>query len=303
MSKYKHTVTAEEEGLTINQILKANFKFSQRFRTKMKFQKLVDLDGTPQPGYIKPAAGSLIEVRLPVEENSFEPEDIPFGILYEDDDLLIVNKQPGLTTHPTKGHPDHTLANGVMKYIVDTGQQFKIRFANRLDMDTSGILIVAKSANAQSNISEQMRRNEVVKKYTAIVHGVIEKDQFTIDLPVGRPIDERVERAVLPVELGGKNAVTDVRVIERFDEHTLVHLTLHTGRTHQIRVHLKHIGHPIIGDHLYGGDAPDLIGRQALHAHYISLSHPMTGEKLEIEAALPDDMQQALNEIKIKQQS
>ncbi|MBR0374811.1 MAG: RluA family pseudouridine synthase [Mogibacterium sp.] len=297
MAKYRHVVTEEEAGLTVNQILKANYRFSSRFKTKMKYQGLVDLDGVPSPGYLKPAPGSVIEVRLPDESSDFPPQDIPIDILYEDDDLLILNKQPGITVHPTKGHPDNTLANGITKYMLDTGKHFKVRFANRLDTDTSGIVIVAKSGNVQNDISAQMRRHSIQKKYIALAHGNITPDDFEIDLPIGRPVDERVERAVMPV--GGKEARTGVHVLEHFgDDYTLVELTLHTGRTHQIRVHLSHIGHPIVGDTLYGGAAPDLMKRQALHACHIAFKHPMTGEPLVISCGLPEDIRTALSSLR-----
>lgn len=292
MGKYNHKVTESDVGLTINQILKANFKFSSRFKTKIKFQKLVDLNGVPAPGFIRPELGDIISIRLPEETSDFPAEDIPINVLYEDDDLMFVNKQPGVIVHPTKGHPLHTIANGIMKYMQDNEQSYKIRFANRIDMDTSGIVIVAKHANSQHDISHQMRANMIHKQYVAIVNGVIEDDQFTIDKPIGRPNEESIQRTVLSE--GGKDAITDVKVLKRFDNHTLVEVTLHTGRTHQIRVHLTHIGHPITGDHLYGGDAPELMDRQALHAAKMILKHPMTGETLEIEAPLPDDMKKCL---------
>lgn len=292
MGKYNHTVTDSDIGLSINQIIKANFKFSSRFKTKMKFQKLVDLNGTPTPGFIIPEVGDEISIRLPEETSNFPAEDIPIDVLYEDDDLMFINKQPGLIVHPTKGHPFHTIANGLMKYMLNNGQKYKIRFANRIDMDTSGIVIVAKNANSQNDISLQMRENLVHKQYMAIVNGVIRDDEFTIDKPIGRPNEESIQRKVLSE--GGKDAITDVKVLERFYNNTLVEVTLHTGRTHQIRVHLAHIGHPITGDHLYEGDAPALIDRQALHAAKMIVNHPMTGEKLEIEAPLPNDMKKCL---------
>lgn len=292
MGKYNHTVTDSDIGLSINQIIKANFKFSSRFKTKMKFQKLVDLNGTPTPGFIIPEVGDEISIRLPEETSNFPAEDIPIDVLYEDDDLMFINKQPGLIVHPTKGHPFHTIANGLMNYMLNNGQKYKIRFANRIDMDTSGIVIVAKNANSQNDISLQMRENLVHKQYMAIVNGVIRDDEFTIDKPIGRPNEESIQRKVLSE--GGKDAITDVKVLERFYNNTLVEVTLHTGRTHQIRVHLAHIGHPITGDHLYEGDAPALIDRQALHAAKMIVNHPMTGEKLEIEAPLPNDMKKCL---------
>ena len=300
MAKYEHTVTTEEEGLTINQILRKNYRFSARFCTKMKYQSLVDLNGTPTPGYIKPGVGDIVGVRLPDETSDFEPEDIPLDIIYEDDDLILVNKQPGVIVHPTKGHPEHTIANGVMKYMIDSGQSFKVRFANRIDMDTTGIIIVAKNANAQNELSSQMRKSSVVKKYYALTEGLIEEDHFMIDLPVGRPDEVSIRRAVMTE--GGKSALSEVNVVERFhsDEfgpHTLVEVTLHTGRTHQIRVHLSHIGHTIAGDSLYDGNT-QLIDRQALHAYYIEFDHPMTKERVSFRTGLPADMLTAIGKLK-----
>ena len=297
MAKYEHVVTEEEYGLTINQILRRNYKFSARFRTRMKYQQLVDLNGTPTPGYVRPEAGDIIGVRLPEEKSDFPAQDIPLDIIYEDDDIIMVNKQPGVIVHPTKGHPDHTIANGVMKYMADSGQTFKVRFANRIDMDTSGLIIVCKNANAQNELSNQMRHNTVVKKYIALVEGNVPEDHFLIDFPIGRPDSVSIQRCHMEVEDGGKEARSEVRVLERCDSsvhgpHTLVEVTLHTGRTHQIRVHLSHTGHPIAGDRLYGGGT-DLIDRQALHAHYIEFDHPVTGERVSFEAPLPEDIKRA----------
>lgn len=301
MSNYSHIVTEseQEEDLTINQILRRNFNFSSRFKTKIKFQKLVDLNGEQTPGFIRPKAGDTILVRLPEETSDFPAEDIPVHPLYEDEDLLIIDKQPGITVHPTKGHPDHTLANGIMKYMQDTNQSFKIRFANRLDMDTSGIVIVAKNANCQNGISLQMRAQSTVKKYRAVVKGSVTEDNFTIHLPIGRPAPDEIRRCVLSKEdKEAKDAITDVEVLERYgEEYTLVQLTLKTGRTHQIRVHLSHIGHPIVGDDLYGGADPHM-DRQALHSCYLEFTHPMTEERLKISSELPEDIRQCIDRMK-----
>lgn len=294
MGKYNHTVTEEEYGMSINEILRSNFNFSARFKTKIKFQNLLDLNGVQAKGFMKPEVGDLISIRLPKETSDFPAEDIPIDVLYEDDDLLIINKQPGIIVHPTKGHPYHTIANGLMKYMQDTGQEFKVRFANRIDMDTSGIVICAKNANCQDSISNQMKGQDVVKKYVAIVHGRVE-DDCVINLPVGRPDEVSIRRCVMEE---GKDATTIVKVLEAFDDYSLLELTIMTGRTHQIRVHLSHIGHPIIGDALYEGEAPGLVERQALHAYHIEFIHPMTEERLTIEAPYPDDMLKALEIIR-----
>ncbi len=301
MSKYEHKVTPEEAGMTINTILRLNYKFSARFRTKMKYQKLVDLNGTPTPGYVKPEVGDIIGIRLPEELSDFPAEDIPLDIMYEDDDIIIINKQPGIIVHPTKGHPYHTIANGIMKYMADSGQSFKVRFANRIDMDTSGIIIVAKNSNAQNDLSSQMRRGTVVKKYIALVEGNICDDHFDIDLPIGRPGQVSIQRAVMDVSDGGKEALSEVKVLERYNSseygaHTLAEVTLHTGRTHQIRVHLKSIGHPIAGDELYGGNTK-LISRQALHAYYIEFDHPHTKERVIFKTDYPEDIKELISKL------
>ena len=296
MAKYEHIVTNDEVGLTINQILRQNYKFSSRFRTKMKYQSLVDLNGSPAPGYLRPASGDVIGVRLPEETSDFPPENIPLDIVYEDDDLILINKQPGIIVHPTKAHPEHTIANAVMYYMQQTGQSFKVRFANRIDMDTTGIIIVAKNANAQNDLSNQMRHNAVIKRYITLVQGIIEEDHFTIDLPIGRPDQVSIQRKVMTE--GGKDAVTEVKVLQRFESekygpYTLCEIILHTGRTHQIRVHMSHIGHVIAGDELYGGRT-DIIKRQALHAYHIEFTHPATGEYMTFETDYPQDIKNAI---------
>ncbi|MDO4545036.1 MAG: RluA family pseudouridine synthase, partial [Bacillota bacterium] len=252
-------------------------------------------------GWITPEVGDVIEIKLPEESSGFEPQPIPLTPVFEDDDLLVLNKQPGLIVHPTKGHPSGTVANGLMHYMAQTGKPFKIRFVNRLDMDTSGLLVVAKNAYCQNDYTRQMKENLVKKEYIAIVKGIVEADSGVIDLPIGRPDPENVRRAVME---GGAPSVTHYTVLERFlprqysQSYTLVRLLLETGRTHQIRVHMSHIGHPVLGDWLYGGDNVLLIERQALHAARLSFTHPMTGQLLELEAPLPDDIQAALQKLR-----
>lgn len=344
MSKFQYTITKEDEGMTIKNLLRSKFSFSGRLLTKLKFQNLVFLNGEEVRGWITPKAGDVITIKLPEEKSDFPAEDIPIYPVYEDEDLLVINKQPGIIVHPTKGHPYHTIANGLMKYMEDTDQSFKIRFVNRLDMDTTGLLIVAKNSHAQDDVVKQMKANTTEKRYIALVAGVIEEDHFTIDLPIGRPDPEDVRRKVM--EEGGYPSKTHVKVLRRFSGEgfgsglaaykgykdsimddaavsevnfkpgdlitvngdlitvtelppgfTLVELLLETGRTHQIRVHMSHIGHPLIGDHLYGGYNPALLDRQALHAYKLKFRHPVTGEQLEIEAPLPLDMEQLIRRI------
>lgn len=297
MTDFIHKVTKEDEGLELREIMRAHFDFSARLRNKIKREKLVMLNGVSTPGWIKPDVGDVIKVTLPDETSGFEPQDIPINIVFEDDDLILINKQPNLTVHPTKGHPSGTVANALMYYMEQTGESFKIRFVNRLDMDTSGLLVVAKNAYCQNDYTKQMKENTVEKRYLSVVKGIVEADSGIIDLPIGRPDPEHVKRGVME---DGAPSVTHYKVLERFPEsgYTLVELLLETGRTHQIRVHMSHIGHPVLGDWLYGGENILLIGRQALHAARLTFTHPITKERLTFEAPLPDDIQNVLNQLK-----
>lgn len=299
MAKFEYIVTKEDEGVPVKGLLRTKFKFSSRLLTKLKYQHLVFLNGEEVAGWITPEIGDVLSIKLPEEKSDFPVEDIPIYPVFEDDDLLVLNKQPGVIVHPTKGHPSHTIANGLMKYMADTEQMFKIRFVNRLDMDTTGLLIVAKNSHSQDNLTKQMKANTVEKRYIAVANGIIDKDAFTIDLPIGRPDPENVARGVM--QEGGFPSITHVKVLERFPKgkgYTMVELLLETGRTHQIRVHMSHIGHPLVGDYLYGGENPWLIERQALHAFKLSFNHPLTGDRLEIEAPLPADIQEVIEKIK-----
>lgn len=298
MTDFIHKVTIEDEGMEVREIMRQYFDFSSRLRNRIKRDKLVTLNGTQTPGWIKTKAGDVVKVVLPDEKSNFEPENIPVYPVYEDNDILIINKQPGLIVHPTKGYPSGTVANALMHYMEQTGQSFKIRFVNRLDMDTSGLLVVAKNAYCQNDYTNQMRSNTVEKRYIAIVCGIVEADNGTIDLPIGRPDPDNVARGVME---GGAPSVTHYKVIERFERlnYSLVELLLETGRTHQIRVHMSHIGHPVLGDWLYGGVNEALINRQALHAARLTFTHPITKERMTLEAPVPDDMQKVLELLRI----
>lgn len=296
MTEFKYITTEEDRGMEVKDILRHHFQFSARMRNKIKREKLVRLNGEPTPGWIPTSPGDIVTIHLPEETSDFIPEDIPISPVYEDDSLLIINKQPGLVVHPTKGHPGHTLANGIMKYMLDSGKNYKIRFMNRLDMDTSGIVAVAKNSHCQASFMKQSQAGLVEKRYLAIVKGIIAEDHGTIDLPIGKPDPERVERAVIE---DGAPSVTHYTVLERFRAgYSFVELALETGRTHQIRVHMSHIGYPIVSDHLYGETNPLLIPRQALHARKLALTHPVTGTPLTFEAPLPEDMEQLLETLR-----
>ena len=294
-SKFEYIIKENDKELPIKELLKRNFGFSSRLMIKLKVNNLVHLNGNLVKMYEKGNPGDRISVFLPKEKSDFEPENIPISVVYEDDDILIINKQPGYVVHPTKGHPCHTMANGIMNYMIENQKHFKIRFINRLDMDTSGLLAIAKNSHCQDDMSKQMAENGVTKKYMAVVKGIIADEDGTINLPIDKEHEDHVKRAVME---DGFQSVTHYKVLERFEKgYTLVELVLETGRTHQIRVHMTHIGHPIVGDVLYGEASVWLIERQALHARYLSFHHPVTHQFIELEAPLPDDMEELLEKL------
>lgn len=301
MTEFRHDVTREEDGTEVRVLMRKHFDFSSRLRGRIKREKRVLLNGRICEGYTRAKAGDRITITLPEDRSHFPPEDIPIRVLYEDQDLMLINKQPGITVHPTKGHTHGTIANGLMTYMDrhsgQNGNPFKIRFVNRLDMDTSGLLIVAKNAYVQNHIVDQMKQEHLSKVYLALVSGCMETGSGTIDLPIGHPDPDSPCRGVMD---GGAPSVTQYEVLERFEEGgcSLVRLRLQTGRTHQIRVHMSHIGHPVVSDLLYGRPCPDLILRQALHASSLSFRHPVTKKELHIEAPLPEDMMQAIRRLR-----
>ena len=292
MSKFTFLAQENDKGRTIKDILKKEFSFSRRLRTKLKKQpSLVKLNDKEAYGWFQVNPGDLISVDFPQENSQFEAENIPIEILYEDEDLLVINKEPGMVCHPTKGHSSKTLSNAIQYYIDEKEESYKIRFISRLDMDTSGAILVAKNSHAQDHLIRQMTEGRVVKRYLALIEGHMEEDQGTIDLPIGHPEPDQLKRRVFH---GGAKSVTHYKTLQReqFTErdYSLLELVLETGRTHQIRVHLSHIGHPVLGDTLYGKPAPQYISRQALHASYLSFPHPVSGKRMEIYAPLPDDL-------------
>lgn len=301
MTRFRYIVQeSDQEGKkAVRDLIYTNFNISSRLKKKIKRENLVFINGLPVKNYHQPKAGDILSIGLPEETSTFPPEDIPLNILYEDQDLLILNKQPGVVVHPTNGNPCHTLANGIMKYMLDTNQQFKIRFVNRLDMGTSGVVVVGKNSHAQDHMTKQMQKGSVEKVYLAILQGIFAEKTGVVDLPIGRPDPERLERSVMTE--GGSPSITRYLVLEELGMgHSLVQLQLETGRTHQIRVHMSHLGHPVMGDHLYGEENPNLISRQALHSSSLSFLHPVTGQPIKITAPLPPDMEEALERLRLR---
>ncbi|WP_352418902.1 RluA family pseudouridine synthase [Proteiniborus sp.] len=277
-------------GLTIEEVLKQNYGISGRLFRRLQKNKQLYLNGKIAKSSVQVKKGDKIAMFMEDEIENTIPIDIPIDIIYEDHDFLILNKQSNIVVHPTKSHQDDTIANGVAYYFKENNINKKVRFINRLDMGTSGVLVIAKNSFTHQQMSKQMEEGTIDKKYLAIVKGVVEKDQDVIDLPIGKEEDEPMIRTVMD---SGQNAITKYKVVERLGTATLLEVKIETGRTHQIRVHMKHIGHPIIGDELYDEPSP-IINRQALHAFRFRFVQPRTGEEKDIEASLPNDMENLL---------
>lgn len=289
-----YKVKKEDIGIKLKEVLYDKLKLSGRLTRKLKRSKTIFVNDYNISLNSSLRKGDIVKIVMPNETNNFKPQDIPINIAYEDIDIIIINKQPNIVVHPTKGHFDNTIANGLAKYLQETRQNFKIRFINRLDMNTSGLLMIAKNPFAQQKLSNQMSKNTVEKKYLAVVKGVVKNESGIIDAPIGRTDDDPIHRKIIE---SGQRSITHYQVVERFNDASLVRLTLETGRTHQIRVHMKHIGHPLIGDDLYGYVNNELINRQALHAETLKFYQPRTEEEIFVRAEMPHDIKNLINKL------
>ena len=289
------TYTAEENytGKNLKTLLKQRFKMSTALIGSLKRSE----DGICVNGerkhvdyIIQPGDEVTLTMREGSSEN-IEPVKTELDIVYEDEDVIIINKPSGMPTHPSQGHHGDTLANGLAYYFQSKGEERVFRAVNRLDKDTSGLMAAAKNAYTHARLCDEIASGELKRSYTAIVCGDIAMGGV-IDAPIGRAEGSAIERAVVP---NGQNAVTHYDVLKRHGKYTLVSLDLETGRTHQIRVHMAHIGHPLLGDWLYGEENKALFPRVALHSANIRLIQPVTGESLEFSSLLPEDMAVFIN--------
>ncbi|MGE5396081.1 MAG: RluA family pseudouridine synthase [Chitinophagales bacterium] len=287
-----YTVKIDDKYVFLRDVLKFEMRISHSLLNKLKTQNKIMVNGQVTLANYKLKPGDLVTVDLSLPERSdIIPEDLPLEIIYEDTDFLVINKQPGLSIHPSKGTAGGTLANAVTYYWQQKGVSAVFRPINRLDRDTSGLVLIGQSQYAHQAIFQQQKQGTVNRVYQAIVEGVMPEDSGCIDLPIALKDPDLRERIIDPA---GKPALTNYRVIKRYPGYTHLALTLGTGRTHQIRVHLSHIGYPILGDDLYGHPSP-LIGRQALHAGDLSFTHPRSGEPLHFIAPLPEDMRELID--------
>lgn len=242
-----------------------------------------------------------ILVRVPKpQEASIAPEELDLNIVYEDADVIVINKPRGMVVHPAAGHYSGTLVNGLLHHCKDlSGINGTLRpgIVHRIDKDTSGLIMAAKNDNAHRSLAAQLKEHSVTRKYIAIVHGNVPHDQGTVDAPIGRHPSDR--KLFTVTDKNSKHAVTHFMVIERFGDFTMLELKLETGRTHQIRVHMKYIGYPLVGDPSYGKSKDKEMEGQALHAAVLGFIHPVTKQYLEFQAPLPQDMQDLLARIKL----
>lgn len=242
-----------------------------------------------------------IEIIIPeAKEIDLKAQDIPLDVIYEDNDIIVINKTKGMVVHPANGNPDGTLVNAVMNLCKDSlsgiGGEIRPGIVHRLDKDTSGAIIVAKNDKAHIALSEQLKNHEIKKTYLALVRGIIKENEATINMPIAR---SKKDRKKMDVDKDGKEAITHFKVLERYkNKYTLLQINLETGRTHQIRVHLSHIGYPIIGDEVYSNGKNEWnVSGQCLHAWRLEFKHPITGKKISLEAEIPEYFKNIIKEL------
>ena len=277
--------------------------------SRMMIQKLIEenqilVNRNPVKTSYAIQKGDSITITIPeAKETTLKPQDIPLDIVYEDNDILVVNKAKGMVVHPAAGNPEGTLVNAVMAHckgnLSGIGGELRPGIVHRLDKDTSGLLIVAKNDKAHIQMSKQIQNREVKKIYIALVRGVIPENEATINMPIGRSMQDRKKMAVTKK---GKEAITHFQVLERFDKYTLLKVKIDTGRTHQIRVHMAEIGHPVVGDMLYSNGKNEFgVEGQMLHATSLDFKHPITQKPLHLEAPLPQYFEEVLKQLRSKE--
>lgn len=277
----------------LKEVLKTKFEISDRLLIKLKKKDLIFLNNSVANIKSPVNSNDVVEISFNYDEDNTNvvPTKMNLKIVYEDDSLLVLNKPAGYPIHPSMLHFEDSISNGVRYYFDSIGLHKKIRPVNRLDKDTSGLVIFAKNEYVQECLVRQMKNNQFSKEYIAICEGIWSDESGTINAPIARKEGSIIERCV---DDSGDVAITHYSVLKSFEDFSVVHFVLETGRTHQIRVHSAHIGHPIVGDTLYGHHS-DLIDRQALHSYKASFIHPITREKSELIAPLYDDMNKMIN--------
>ena len=297
----KFIVDAENSGKRIDSYLSNNNEnLSRNAIQRLIDEEKIKVNNKKTKSSYKVEQGDEISLEeVPAKEIELKAQDIPLEVIYEDNDIIVINKPKGLVVHPANGNLDGTLVNAIMAICKDSlsgiGGEIRPGIVHRLDKDTSGILVVAKNDKAHINSSEQIKNREVKKIYIALVRGIVKENEATIDMPIGRSQNDRKKMAVTEK---GKNAVTHIKVTKRYGKYTLLRIKLETGRTHQIRVHLSQIGYPIVGDEVYSKGKNEFnVHGQMLHSTEIKFKHPISGKELKFEAPLPEYYQNILNQL------
>lgn len=302
----KYLVNTETKDIRLDKAL----AILQNDLTRTMLQKLISekkvlVNGKVEKASYKTKENDIIEIpeNITPKEVELKAENIPIDIIYEDEDIIVVNKPKGMVVHPANGNPDGTLVNALMNICKDSlsgiGGEIRPGIVHRIDKDTSGLLIVAKNDRAHLSLSEQIKNREITKKYVALVRGIIKENDATIDMPIGRSTKDRKKMAV---RKDGKKAITHFKVLQRSDGYTYLDIKIDTGRTHQIRVHLSEIGYPIVGDMVYSnGKNPFGVEGQMLHAKSLDFKHPITQKAMHLEAPLPKYFEDVLKTLKIKE--
>lgn len=276
--------------------------------SRTAIQRLIDegaitVNGIKTKSSYKVSKDDIIEIQeMGAKEIELKAQNIPLDIVYEDDDIIVVNKPKGLVVHPAVGNPDGTLVNAIMAICKETlsgiGGEIRPGIVHRLDKDTSGLLIVAKNDSAHINLSEQIKNHEIRKTYIALVRGIVKENEATINMPIGRSTKDRKKMAVVK---SGKEAITHFKVIERYEKYTLLEINIETGRTHQIRVHLSQIGYPIVGDYTYSNGKNEFnVEGQMLHARRLEFRHPKTGKEMDLIADYPEYFKNIIHKLENK---
>lgn len=292
MSTLEEKVDKSFEGRKIREFLKEKMGLSSRLIKGASIDKRILVNNNPvKMNYVLKENDEIVINLAKKESQNITPEKIDLDIVYEDKDIIVINKSPNMVVHPTKRYQSGTLANGLLYYFKESNQDCIVRLVSRLDMDTSGLIIVAKNQYAHSELSNQMQNNNVEKRYLALVHGHFSEKEGTIDLPIYRPEIEGVMARV--IDERGQRSITHYKVIESYKDAELVECLLETGRTHQIRVHMAYINHPVVNDPIYNKKKSDSFG-QMLHSKSIRFIHPITGKEIYYEVEPPKEFMEKL---------
>ena len=299
------TAATEHAGVRLDAFLSADGALTRSQAARLIAEGRVRVNGKPAAKSARLSGGETVTVDVPqLRETALPPQDIPLDVVYEDDDVIVVNKPTGLVVHPAPGHPDGTLVNALLHHCGDSlsgiGGEKRPGIVHRIDRDTSGLIIAAKNDAAHLALSAQLKDHSLSRTYECLVTGNIKQDSGTVDAPIGRSSADRKKMAVVPT---GRRAVTHWEVVARYPGVTHLRCRLETGRTHQIRVHMAYIGHPILGDTVYGAKkpVPGLTG-QCLHAAGLRFIHPRTGEPVELHCPLPPEFTAMLQKLQSKSQ-